>query len=91
MQFQIYKRTKHHHQPKEDAMKTLATIIGTIAGLAPAAAFAATTGTMEHTGLMGWIFLGFGAMVIIGQAVPAVLMMIGLAKGLIGKETKHAA
>jgi len=38
-------------------MRTLATIIGTIAGLAPAAAFAATTGTMEHTGLMGWIFL----------------------------------
>ena len=72
-------------------MKTLATIIGTIAGLAPAAAFAATTGTVEHMGLMGWIFLGFGSLVIVGQAVPAVLMMIGLAKGLVGKETKHTA
>jgi hypothetical protein len=72
-------------------MRTLATIIGTIAGFAPAAAFAATTGTMEHTGLMGWIFLGFGAMVIIGQAVPAVLLTIGLVKGLVGKETKHVA
>ena len=72
-------------------MKTLTTIIGTIAGFAPVAAFAATTGTMEHTGLLGWIFLGFGALVIVGQAVPAVLMMIGLVKGLIGKETKHTA
>jgi hypothetical protein len=70
-------------------MRTLTTIIGTIAGLAPAAAFAATTGTVEHTGLMGWIFLGFGALLIIGQAVPAVLLMIGLVKGLVGKETKH--
>jgi hypothetical protein len=72
-------------------MRTLATIILTIAGLAPAAAFAATTGNIENTGLMGWIFLGFGALVIVGQAVPAVLMTIGFAKGLIGKETKHAA
>ncbi len=73
-------------------MRTLTTIIATIAGFAPAAAFAATTGTVENTGLMGWIFLGFGALVIIGQAVPAVLMMIGFAKGLTGKETeKHTA
>jgi len=72
-------------------MKTLTTIIGTIAGLAPAAAFAATTGTMEHTGLLGWLFLGFGAMIAAGQAVPAVLMMIGLVRGLTGKGTNHAA
>lgn len=72
-------------------MRTLTTIIGTIAGFAPVAAFAATTGNVENTGLMGWIFLGFGALVIIGQAVPAVLMMIGFAKGLIGKDTKHVA
>ncbi|GFE62802.1 hypothetical protein [Geobacter sp. AOG2] len=73
-------------------MRTLTTIIGTIAGFVPAAAFAATTATVENTGLMGWIFLGFGALVIIGQAIPAVLMMIGFAKGLTGKETeKHTA
>lgn len=73
-------------------MRTLTTIIATIAGFVPAAAFAATTGTTANTGLMGWVFLGFGAMVIIGQAVPAVLMMIGFAKGLAGKEAeKHTA
>lgn len=69
-------------------MKTLATIIGT---LAPAAAMAATNGNAEPTGLMGWLFLGFGAMIIVGQAVPAAMLLIGMVKGLVGKEAKHTA
>lgn len=72
-------------------MKTLATTIGTVAGFIPAAAIAATTGTADSTGLMGWLFLGFGALIIVGQAVPAVLLMIGFVKGLTRKEAKHTA
>jgi len=79
---------KHH---KGDAMKTLATIIGTVAGFAPAAAFAATTGNTENIGLLGIIFMGFGALIVVGQIVPVVLMMTGLVKGLAAKEEKHEA
>jgi len=76
---------------KGDAMKTLATIIGILAGLAPAAAFAATTGNTENIGLLGIIFMGFGALVVVGQIVPVILMLTGLVKGLAAKETKHEA
>jgi len=72
-------------------MKTLATIIGTVAGFAPAAAFAATTGNTENIGLLGIIFMGFGALIIVGQVVPVVLMLTGLIKGLVTGETKHTA
>lgn len=72
-------------------MKTLATIIGTVAGFAPAAAYAATTGNTEHIGLLGIIFLGFGALIVVGQVVPAILMLTGLVKGLTAKDAKHTA
>ena len=72
-------------------MKTLATIIGTLTGLAPAAVFAATTGNTENIGLLGIVFMGFGALVLVGQVIPVVLMLTGLVKGLTAKEAKHTA
>ena len=60
-------------------MKTLATIIGTIA---PATAFAASTHPADDSGLFVWIFLGFCALIVIAQVVPAVLMAVGMAKGV---------
>ena len=62
-------------------MKTLATIIGTIA---PATAFAASTPHVDDSGLFSWIFLGFCALIVIAQAMPAVLLMFGMAKGMTG-------
>jgi len=62
-------------------MKALATIIGTIA---PATAFAASTPRVDDSGLFSWIFLGFCALIIIAQAMPAVLLMFGMAKGMTG-------
>jgi hypothetical protein len=66
---------------QEDAMKTLATIIGTIA---PATAFAASTPRVDDSGLFVWIFLGFCALIVIAQVMPAVLLMFGMAKGITG-------
>ena len=60
-------------------MKTLATIIGTIA---PATAFAASTPRADDSGLFVWIFLGFCALIVIAQVMPAVLLMFGMAKGM---------
>lgn len=64
---------------KEQVMKTLATMIGT---MAPATAFAAATAAAENDGLFVWIFLGFFALVVVGQLVPAVMLIIGMVKGI---------
>ena len=63
-------------------MKTLATLIGT---MAPATAFAAADATAGNDGLFVWIFLGFFALVVVGQLVPAVMLVIGLVKGITAK------
>jgi hypothetical protein len=63
-------------------MKTLATLIGTIA---PATAFAAANVPAGDEGIFVWIFLGFFAMIVVGQLVPAVMLIIGLAKGIVSK------
>jgi len=60
-------------------MKTLATIIGTIA---PATAFAAGAPRVDDSGLFVWIFLGFCALIVIAQVMPALLLMFGMVKGV---------
>ncbi|MEI7816002.1 MAG: hypothetical protein WCI45_02310 [Desulfuromonadales bacterium] len=60
-------------------MKALATLIGT---MAPVAAFAAANAPAESDGIFVWIFLGFFALIVVGQLVPATLLIIGLIKGI---------
>lgn len=68
-------------------MKALATIIGT---LAPATSFAASTLREDNSGLFVWIFLGFCALIIAAQVIPAALMLFGIVKGVAGTtEAKH--
>ena len=67
---------------KEDVMKALATIMGIIA---PATAFAASEASGEGSGLFVWIFLGFFALIVVGQLVPAVMLISGMIKGLTSK------
>ena len=68
---------------KEDVMKALATIMGIIA---PATAFAASEASGEGSGIFVWIFLGFFALIVVGQLVPAIMLMTGLAKGIAAKK-----
>jgi hypothetical protein len=63
-------------------MKALATIMGIIA---PATAFAASGAGDEGSGIFVWIFLGFFAVIVVGQLVPAVMLVTGLVKGIIAK------
>lgn len=63
-------------------MKTIATLIGTTAGFAPVAALAATTGNVDNSGIFVWIFLGFCALIVVAQVIPALLLMFGLVKGV---------
>jgi hypothetical protein len=50
----------------------------------------ASTGVEEGSGIFIWIFLALCALIIIGQLVPALLMLTGFAKGLKKKEQKEA-
>ena len=63
-------------------MKTLATLIGT---MAPATAFAAANVPAGDDGFFVWIFLGFFALIVVGQLVPAAMLIIGLVKGVRAK------
>jgi hypothetical protein len=66
-------------------MKTLATLIGT---MAPVTAFAAANVPAADDGIFVWIFLGFFAMIVVGQLVPAAMLIIGLVRGVTAKATK---
>jgi hypothetical protein len=63
-------------------MKTLATLIGTIA---PATSFAAANAPAGDDGFFVWIFLGFFAVIVVGQLIPAVMLIIGAVKGIRSK------
>lgn len=65
-------------------MKTLAALIVIIA---PATAFAATNTPAGDNGIFVWLFLGFFALIVVGQLIPAVMLIIGLVKGITA-ETK---
>ena len=59
----------------------ITTIIGTIA---PATAFAAANGLSEdNSGIFVWVFLGFCALIVVAQVIPAVLLMTGMVKGAV--------
>lgn len=68
-------------------MKALTTLIGTIA---PATAFAAENAPAGNDGIFVWIFLGFFALIVVGQLVPAVMLIIGLLKGFTAKNTEKS-
>ena len=60
-------------------------LITTIAGtLAPASAFAATSNlSVDNSGIFVWVFLGFCALIVVAQVVPAVLLLTGMVKGVV--------
>jgi len=63
-------------------MKALTTLMGIIA---PATAFAAS-GTGDESGIFVWIFLGFFAVIVVGQLIPAIMLVTGLVKGITAKK-----
>ena len=70
-------------------METLATLIGTTA---PVTALATANAAAGNDGIFIWIFLGFFALIVVGQLIPAVMLVIGLVKGIRAKaETKTEA
>jgi hypothetical protein len=66
-------------------MRALATAaVATMVSAAPV--FAAPTYS-DNSGLLVWSFLGFVAVIIVAQVLPAVMMMTGIIKGVCTKST----
>ncbi|MBT1075011.1 hypothetical protein [Geobacter grbiciae] len=65
-------------------MKSSAPIINALVLLfgSVSSVFAASGAREDNSGIFVWIFLGFCALIVVLQLVPAVLMMLGMAKGL---------
>ena len=60
-----------------------ALITTTIAAIAaaPVSAFA-SGGRVDDSGIFVWVFLGFCALIVVAQVVPAILLATGMAKGI---------
>jgi len=59
------------------AAGTLALVLGSVTS-----ALAASGAREDNSGVFVWIFLGFCALIIVAQLIPAILTMIGAAKGV---------
>lgn len=69
----------------------ITTIVGT---LLPATVMAANGMSEDTSGIFVWVFLGFCALIVVAQVVPAVLLMTGMVKGAISvmkNETEEVA
>ena len=62
-------------------MRALITTIA--ATLAPVTAFAANGLSEDNSGIFVWVFLGFCALIVVAQVIPAVLLMTGMVKGIV--------
>lgn len=60
---------------------TLTTLLFSILGTA-STVWGAVDGLEDHSGLLCWIFLGFCALIVVAQLLPAIMMMAGMAKGI---------
>jgi len=58
------------------SLTTLATL------LVASPAFASTAGRVDHSGFIVWAFLGFCALIVVAQLVPAVMVMLGIVKAV---------
>lgn len=59
------------------AISAMAAVLGSVSS-----AFAASGAREDNSGVLSWIFVGFCALIIVAQMVPALLTMIGMAKGV---------
>ncbi|MDY0291869.1 MAG: hypothetical protein RBR02_06000 [Desulfuromonadaceae bacterium] len=66
--------------------KTVLVTLITLGATMPAVA--STAGRTDHSGILVWTFLGFCALIIVAQLVPAAMMMLGIVKGVATSDDK---
>jgi len=70
-------------------MKTIRLLITLLTGSA-SAVFAATETQGEGMGILIYMFVGFFALVIVAQLVPAIFVFYGMLRGLLKRPEKEA-
>lgn len=68
-------------------MKTMRVLFSMMAGSATAV-YAAAGSQSEGTGILTYFFIGFFALVIVSQLIPALIMFVGLVRGLFARPEK---
>jgi len=65
-------------------MKSSAPVVNALVLLlgSVSSAFAASGAREDNSGIFVWIFLGFCVLIVALQLMPAVMLMLGMAKGL---------
>ena len=61
---------------------TLKTTLLSLTSLLLASPVFAATQHADHSGLLVWLFLGFCALIVVAQLVPAALVMFGIVKAV---------
>jgi len=61
-----------------------------VALLSPISSAFAASNRSDNSGFVVWVFLGFCALIVAAQLVPALLVMLGLVKGATGKHAETA-
>jgi hypothetical protein len=80
------KLTRTERTTKEEIMKhirrikTFGPVIATFFNATPL--WAATAAREDNSDLFVWIFLAFCALVVVAQLIPAIMMLLGFAKGV---------
>ncbi|OHB27020.1 MAG: hypothetical protein A2X84_07335 [Desulfuromonadaceae bacterium GWC2_58_13] len=62
----------------------------TFALLSPISSAFAASGRSDNSGFVVWVFLGFCALIVVAQVVPALMVMLGLVKGATEKQHETA-
>ena len=71
-------------------MKTMRILLSLVVGSA-SAAYAAIGAPSEGAGLLTYCFVGFFAMIVVFQLVPAMVLFAGMVKGLFSHPEKTSA
>ena len=71
-------------------MKTTLRMIASaaVATMATAAPAFAAPAYSDNSGLLVWSFLGFCAVIVVAQVMPAAMMMVGMVKGVVAEGTE---
>ena len=71
-------------------MKTLKALATMIVG-STSVAYAASGMQSQETGILVYFFIGFFALIVVSQLVPAVILFVGMIKGVFARTEKVSA
>ncbi|WP_432822853.1 hypothetical protein [Trichloromonas sp.] len=72
-----------------NALRHIPNIVALLAATA-GPALATPGSSTTHMGIGAWLFIGFCSLIFVAQLVPALLLLFGMARGLLGGREKYS-